>query len=75
VINQADPVKGLNGLKGFEIIAAQALVTPDPDGSNFRGVANLPNPSIVAFELVSTDVVGACGVMLTSGRATKRLIS
>ena len=44
---------GLNELKGFNILAAQALVTPDPDGSNFRGVANLPNPSIVSFELVS----------------------
>jgi hypothetical protein len=48
----SDIATGLNGLKGFNIVAAQALLTPDPDGSNFRGVANLPNPSIVAFELV-----------------------
>ncbi|KIW02270.1 uncharacterized protein PV09_06420 [Verruconis gallopava] len=44
-------LKGLNQLKGFSILAAQALVTPEADGTNFKGTANLPNPSLVGFEL------------------------
>jgi hypothetical protein len=47
---------GLNRLKGFNIIAAQALTTPEADGTNFKGTVNLPNPSVVGFELVSDNV-------------------
>jgi hypothetical protein len=47
---------GLNALKGFSILAAQALVIPEADGSNFKGTVNLPNPSVVGFELVSDFV-------------------
>jgi hypothetical protein len=68
-LNKGVKLKGLNQLKGFNILQAQVLTTPDADGNNFKGVANLPNPSIVAFQLGDEvlDLMTPAGLVLGQG--------
>lgn len=42
---------GINGFKGLEVTKANVSLTSDSRGDNFHGYANIPNPSILTFEV------------------------
>ena len=50
--NQVITMKGLNGLKGFNVTQFQVLTTPAPDGANMVGTVYIPNPSVLTIAMV-----------------------
>ncbi|OBT84247.1 hypothetical protein VE02_07685 [Pseudogymnoascus sp. 03VT05] len=42
---------GINGFKGLKVTKANISLTPDSAGDNFHGFANIPNPSVLTFEV------------------------
>ncbi|OBT68424.1 hypothetical protein VE03_02844 [Pseudogymnoascus sp. 23342-1-I1] len=42
---------GINGFEGLEVTKANITLTTDALGNNFRGFANIPNPSALTFEV------------------------
>lgn len=42
---------GINGFKGLEVTKANITLSNDARGNNFRGFADIPNPSILTFEV------------------------
>lgn len=42
---------GINGFKGLEVTKANVSIISDSRGDNFHGYANIPNPSILTFEV------------------------
>ncbi|KAI9757284.1 MAG: hypothetical protein M1835_000660 [Candelina submexicana] len=49
--NKQVTLRGLNGLKGFNVTSFQILVKPEPDGANMLGKVYIPNPSIMTLEM------------------------
>ncbi|KAI9842711.1 MAG: hypothetical protein M1838_003009 [Thelocarpon superellum] len=49
--NEVVTLKGLNGLKGFNVTQFQILLSPAPDGANLIGTAYIPNPSVLTIAM------------------------
>ncbi|KAI9720411.1 MAG: hypothetical protein M1812_002917 [Candelaria pacifica] len=49
--NKQVTLKGLNGLKGFNVTSFQILLKAEPDGANMIGKVYIPNPSIMTIEM------------------------
>lgn len=44
-------LKGINGFKGLNVTQAKINTTADARGDNFHGFADIPNPSVLTFEV------------------------
>ncbi|KAI9828748.1 MAG: hypothetical protein M1832_001853 [Thelocarpon impressellum] len=49
--NQVIELKGLNGLKGFDLTDFEIKLVPEPDGTNMIGKVLIPNPSVLTIEM------------------------
>ncbi|KAI1611814.1 hypothetical protein EDD37DRAFT_465490 [Exophiala viscosa] len=49
--NEKIVLKGMNGLKGFNVTDFELLTTAQPDGSNANGTVFMPNPSMTTYEM------------------------
>ncbi|EEA21337.1 hypothetical protein EYB25_007393 [Talaromyces marneffei] len=49
--NKTITMKGMGGLKGFELQNMMISLTPAADGTNMNGTVFIPNPSVVSVEL------------------------
>jgi hypothetical protein len=49
-------VIGLQNFNGTFLPYSTVLLKPDENGENFKGIATVPNRSVVTFEIVSTAV-------------------
>lgn len=45
---------GVNQFKGLDVTDTSISLQPDEKGDNFHGWVNIPNPSILEVEIVST---------------------
>ncbi|EED17083.1 conserved hypothetical protein [Talaromyces stipitatus ATCC 10500] len=56
--NKTVTMKGLNGLKGFELQDIKISLTPGADGTNMNGTVFIPNPSAITVSMgnVTLDV-------------------
>ncbi|KIX10625.1 uncharacterized protein Z518_01709 [Rhinocladiella mackenziei CBS 650.93] len=49
--NKKIMMKGLNGLKGFNVTEFALITTAQPDGSNAHGTVVIPNPTVTTYSL------------------------
>ena len=49
--NEVVTLKGLNSLKGLDVVRFQILLSPESDGTNLIGTVKIPNPSVMTLEM------------------------
>ena len=64
--NEVIELKGLNGLKGFNLTSFEVKLQAEPDGSNMIGRVFIPNPSVMTIAMVSSGLWKPCWALLTA---------